>query len=223
MVTVEEVRAALQRPLPGRTAQARMAPVPRPGWEHEQRYQDSCRLAGVLILLYPASSDPAELRLVLTRRAEYPGTHGGQISLPGGGREGNEPLQDTALREAHEEIGVSRQDLAILGRLTPLYIPPSNYCVHPFVAYRPSRPHFHLDSWEVAQVIEMPLGWLFDEQRQLGEFRVHPDRGRLWVPYFEVDGHKVWGATAMVLAELATMLAAKSGVATIASGRLPAG
>jgi len=184
-----------------------MAPQPRPGWDREDSSEPQGRPAGVLLLLYPRVAASDELHLVLTRRAQYPGTHGGQVSFPGGGQEGSEPVVRTALRETLEEIGVSSQDITILGRLTPLYIPPSNYRIHPFIGYRPTPPRFCRDEKEVAEIIELPLGLLFDASRRRSEHRVHPERGRFWVPYFDVYGHKVWGATAMVLAELVALLA----------------
>lgn len=206
-ITVEIVRQAMKCPLPGRAAQARMAPRPRPGWEREGPHAANCRLAGVLLLLYPKPAAVEGLFLVLTRRPDYGGTHGGQISLPGGGREGAESLEVTALREAYEEIGV-RQGITIIGQLTPLYIPPSNYRIYPFVAYQAVPPVFRCDPREVEEILELPVCWLFDVQRRRCETRWQPGRGRFRVPFFEFDGQQVWGATAMVLAEFAAVLAA---------------
>jgi len=205
-VTVEQIRRRLRRSLPGRSAQACMAPVPRPGWDEEHLQSRGCRIAGVLLLLYPKRSRGGTLHAVLTRRVDYDGTHGGQISLPGGGQEGDEPLESTALRETEEEVGVPEQGIELIGRLTPLYIPPSHYRIYPIVGYRAQEPVFCRDPREVAELIEMPLSRLLEHSARCAEFRSLPQRGRVWIPYFDVGGHKVWGATAMVLAEFAAIL-----------------
>lgn len=199
--TVEDFRRALQEPLPGLSAQLRMAPHPRrtrpwpPG--------HSPRRAGVLLLLYPRD---AQWWFPLTLRTQNLATHQGQVSLPGGAWEPDDPnLQHTALRETQEELGIGPEMLQVLGKLTPLYIPPSDFCVHPFVATAEAPPLLHPDPTEVAQVIEAPLQALLDPAARRWEERVV--RG-VWtrVPYFAIGENKVWGATAMVLAEFAACL-----------------
>ena len=198
---IEYVRAAMRGPLPGPRAQVTMAPCPRPlnpfpGVEPRQ--------AGVLLLLYPIHG---VLHLVLTVRTPDLNHHSGQISLPGGGwEEGDASLQETALREAQEEIGVATGRLEILGPLTPLYIPSSNNVVHPFVAYAPRRPVFHPDPREVGELLEAPLHLLLDPTTRREEDWMW--RGAaLRVPYYAIGEHKVWGATAIVLAEFLALLA----------------
>jgi 8-oxo-dGTP pyrophosphatase MutT (NUDIX family) len=146
------------------------------------------------------------LHLVLTVRTSDLNYHSGQISLPGGGWEaGDASLQETALREAHEEIGITTDGLEILGALTPLYIPPSRNVIHPFVAYMPQRPTFDPDPREVAELLEVPLHLLLDPATQREEDWIW--RGApLHVPFYAVGGHKVWGATAIVLAEFLALL-----------------
>lgn len=189
------LRRLLQRAKPGMAAQARMAPHPRPGWPPEKEIAP--RQGGVLILLYPYEG---QLYLVLTRRTETVEAHKGQISLPGGRREGDESVQQTALREAQEELGVSPNAVEVLGSLTPLYIPPSDFCITPIVGWTDIRPDWQPDAVEVAGVLEVPLRHLVDpttvhkETWQRGELTMQ-------VPYFLVQGHQVWGATAMVLSE----------------------
>lgn len=182
-------------PLPGFEAQLTMAPRPRPfspppGVEP--------RRAGVLLLLYPSHG---LLHLALTVRTSDLNHHSGQVSLPGGGwEEGDASLQETALREAREEIGVATGGLELLGSLTPIYVPPSNNIVHPFVAYAPQRPTFHLDPKEVAALLDVPLDLLVDPATRREEdwmWRGEP----LHVPFYAVGEHKVWGATAIILAE----------------------
>jgi 8-oxo-dGTP pyrophosphatase MutT (NUDIX family) len=199
-LSIEDVRAAMRGPLPGPEAQITMAPRPRslvppPGVEPRQ--------AGVLLLLYPLHG---RLRLALTVRTPDLNHHGGQISLPGGGwEEGDTSLQETALREAQEEIGVPADGLELLGPLTPLYIPPSNNVIHPFVAHLPGRPAFYPDPTEVAALLEVPLDLLLDPATRREEDWIW--RGApLHVPFYAVGEHKVWGATAIVLAEFLALL-----------------
>jgi 8-oxo-dGTP pyrophosphatase MutT (NUDIX family) len=162
----------------------------------------------VLILLYPhtVNGTSPELHIALTRRPEYPGVHSGQISLPGGRRELGESLQRTALRETTEEIGVASEALTIIGNLSFLYTPPSNFCIYPFVAISTRRPRFKLDSREVAELIEAPLGLLASPTIRKQEVWHSEKYGERKIPFFEVFGHKVWGATAMILSEFLTLL-----------------
>jgi len=196
------IRRLLQGPKPGLAAQARMSTHPRPGWPPEKGITP--RQGGVLILLYPHKE---QVHLVLTRRTETVENHKGQISLPGGRREGDEPIEQTALREAQEELGVAPREVEVLGTLTPLYIPPSDFCITPVVGWTGARPDWQPDAVEVAQVLEIPLRLLADpatvhqETWQRGELTMQ-------VPYFMVRGHRVWGATAMVLSEFLAILAA---------------
>ena len=177
-----------------------MAPRPLPGRPPDNDV--SPRQGGVLLLLYPHQG---WLHLVLTRRTETLEDHKGQISLPGGRREGNEPIEQTALREVQEELGVAPGAVEVLGTLTPLYIPPSDFRITPLVGRANSRPDWRPDSIEVAEVLEVSLCHLADPStvqeaiQQRGELTVQ-------VPYFLVHGHRVWGATAMVLSEFLAVL-----------------
>jgi 8-oxo-dGTP pyrophosphatase MutT (NUDIX family) len=153
----------------------------------------------VLLLLFPHDD---QVRFVLTRRRDNLAAHAGQISLPGGRREDGESLQETALRETYEEVGIEPQSISILGRLAPLYIPPSDFEVHPFVGWREERPAFVPQLSEVAEIIEAPLSDLLDDSSRREE--VWERNGMsIQVPFFQINSHKVWGATAMVLSEFA--------------------
>lgn len=207
--TLEMIQHALTGPLPGMGGQIKMAPEPRVGQVNRWEVPDDHREAGVLLLLYPhrlPNQPEPELYLVLTRRHDYPGAHGGQISLPGGRREDGEALQITALREAHEEIGLDPTAVEIMGQLSPLYIPPSNFYIYPFIAYSPVRPVFQPDAKEVAELIEVPLPSLFNPAIHREETWHFPNYGERRVPFFDVFGHQVWGATAMILSEFLTLL-----------------
>ncbi len=199
-LTIEHLRAAMRQPLPGLAAQATMAPRPRsfnpaPGVEP--------RLAGVLLLLYPVCG---VLHLVLTVRTPDLNHHSGQISLPGGGwEEGDASMLETALREACEEIGIPAEGLEILGPLTPLYVPPSNNLIHPFVAHSPYRPDFEPDAHEVAALLQIPLPHLLDPVIRCEEDWLR-DGVAMRVPFYRLGDYKVWGATAIVLAEFLALL-----------------
>jgi 8-oxo-dGTP pyrophosphatase MutT (NUDIX family) len=157
------------------------------------------RIGGVLLLLY---CHEQIMHLVLTRRRDDLTSHAGQISFPGGKQEANETAVQTALRETEEEIGVPAAAITILGELTSIYIPPSDFEVHPFVGWMRNgeRPYFVPEPREVAEIIEVPLQQLLDPQtREVGPILV---RGATYtVPFYNVNGHKVWGATAILLSE----------------------
>lgn len=177
-------------------AQAKLSPSLRPRSRDELKLPGAAREAATLVLLYPKDN---ELHFVLTKRRDDLPDHAGQISLPGGSREDKENFQQTALRETCEELGVC-EPIQILGKLTDLYVMPSDFQVHPFVGYAENRPNWKIDPVEVSQVIETPLRLLFDESLKgwsQGEFRgMTFDYG-----WYDILGHKVWGATAIMLSE----------------------
>ena len=178
-------------------AQMKMAPMPRITIRTPET-PGQPRQGEVLVMLYEKMDQP---HLVLTRRRDDLQSHAGQVSFPGGRREAGESLQTTAFREAYEEVGIHPAELDFLGRLSSLYIPPSDYEVHPFVAwYKNGRPHFIPQESEVAEILEVPLSHLLDPNTRVEES--WEIRGfQLNVPFYLVSGHKVWGATAMMLSE----------------------
>jgi 8-oxo-dGTP pyrophosphatase MutT (NUDIX family) len=179
-----------------------MAPAPRPGTERILDPTLNCRRAGVLVLLYPCGGD---LSLVLTRRTDEVDTHRGQISFPGGSMDPGEDPIAAALREAREELAVDTASVEVLGELSPLYIPPSGFCIYPVVAHAAERPGFVPNAGEVAEVLEVSLAHLLDLGTR-GE-EIWPIRGEdVRVPFYRVGHHKVWGATAMVLCELLELI-----------------
>jgi hypothetical protein len=125
------------------------------------------------------------------------------VSFPGGRHEPPETLETTALRETYEEIGVPAADVELIGSLTPLFVVPSNFEVHPFVGRfrRDGRPVFAPDVREVAAILEVPLRLLLDPATRVEESMELRGGLRLRVPCFRVGEHRVWGATAMMLSE----------------------
>ena len=199
----ENVRDALNRPLPGSDAHLAVAPRPRRGW-HAGEIPPGARRAAALILLYPLAEQP---HLLLTVRAGQLAQHAGQVSFPGGGLQPNETVHEAALREAHEEVGVDPQQIRLIGALSPLYIPVSDFALHPVVGVTDRHPALRVAAAEVWRVLETPFAELLTTAGPHRGYRWHDDR-RYQVPYFEVCGERVWGATAMVLAELIAMIGA---------------
>jgi 8-oxo-dGTP pyrophosphatase MutT (NUDIX family) len=156
-----------------------------------------------LILLFPGVTG---LAFYLTRRTETVENHKGQISLPGGAQHSGESLEQTALRETCEEMNVNPASIQIIGGpLTPVYIPVSGFRATAFVAYTPARPDVVPQPGEVVEIIETPVDQIVGEQNiieEVWEIRGH----QATVPFFDVNGNKVWGATAMILGEFAEML-----------------
>lgn len=204
---VEALRARLREPLPGQPAQLAMAPQHRMEPELLRVEGKRCREAAVLALLYPAGRTPT---LVLTVRHGDLEEHAGQIALPGGARDVGEVLSTTALREAREEIGIHPEAVELLGKLTPLYIPPSGFCVYPFVATVTEEPDFLPAPYEVTELIALPVRALLNRDHRKRERRIV--RGQeMIVPYFHVGCYEIWGATAMILSEFSTLVEEATG------------
>lgn len=154
----------------------------------------------------PDATSPhlSNFKIVFIRRGEYVGIHSGQIAFPGGRYEERDgDLRETAMREAEEEIGISRDSYEIMGQLTDLYVPPSNFLVRAFVAYAPQRPTFTPDPREVQEVIELDFSQFFDSNNiKIKDFQAHNSVNNTSAPYFDIEGVTIWGATAMILKEL---------------------
>ncbi len=205
MQTIDGLRERLKNPLPGLSAQELMMgrvlsmPVKVP---------DNARPSAVLCLLFPMNN---ELHLLLMKRREDKTAHSGQVSFPGGSYDTTDAdLKATALREAQEEVGIISSEVEILGALTPLYIPVSNFNVYPFVAYAKQRPVYNLSHNEVSYTIEVPLGSLLHPDRKTRadvESPVMPGVIRQVNAYRLEDGTIIWGATAMIISELEATLA----------------
>jgi 8-oxo-dGTP pyrophosphatase MutT (NUDIX family) len=187
--------------LPGVEAQLRMAPLPRGGWKPGFA-PDQARPAAALLLLFPVQGQAVVL---LTKRSMALPDHPGQVSLPGGGVDPGESIEEAALREAEEEVGLARASVRVIGRLTALHIPVSGFVLHPVVGVAATRPAMRPEPGEVERIIETPVDHLLDPRRRRRVNRVR-DGYEFEMPYFDLDGEQVWGATAMVLAEFAAIL-----------------
>ena len=184
----------LNHQLPGEKAQLRMAPA----FRGELASAENPVPAAVMVLFYLAGK---ETRLVFIKRNQYDGPHSAQVSFPGGAWEaGDRSLEETALWETREEIGISGR-IEILGSLTPLHIPVSNFRVHPFVGWLEGHPVFHPDPSEVQYVIEVSLSELLDPANCDSEIIFHHERS-IEAPFYRVGKEKIWGATAMMLCEV---------------------
>lgn len=202
---VEHIRAKIQEPLPGREAQMQMAMKTR----YDMPFSaPDARVACVLIMLHRDHPTDA-WKVVLIQRATNPrDRHSGQVSFPGGSWDPSDgTLEAVALREAHEEVGVSPVQVQMLGRLTELYIPVSNFVVHPFVGYITGKPVFSPQPGEVEQILTPPLKLFFEKQHQkTTDLRITDGLTIRDVPYFDVDGRVVWGATAMIMSEFKAII-----------------
>jgi 8-oxo-dGTP pyrophosphatase MutT (NUDIX family) len=199
----DALRTRLSGTLPGAEAQLRFVPTPiRPGWRIGH-YPDDARIAAALLLLYPRDQDVA---IPLTVRSSGLARHAGQISLPGGATDPGESLAAAALREAAEEIGVDPAAVRVLGELTPVHVIVSGFTLHPIVGVTDARPAFIAAPGEVDEIVEVSLTDLRDASRiRTGS---HVREGvAIEYPYFDLAGHQVWGATAMVLGEFVSLLA----------------
>lgn len=196
---IAKLEKQLKRPLPGNKAHLKMASKIRLN-ELDNGYDTStAKQSSVLILLYPFQNS---IYSVLMERTSYNGVHSGQISFPGGSWEKKDnSFQETALREANEEVGILPNDVEVIGQLSDMYIPPSNFLVHPFVGFSNKKPQLFPEASEVAQIIEADLETIFHHS-DFREMELEVRGEKIITPYYNIDGHVVWGATAMMLSEL---------------------
>lgn len=192
----------LQQPLPGLEAHRQLVPPERRP-DLGKAFPEKRKVAAVLALLYPKEQ---RVHTCLIRRPSYPGVHGGQIAFPGGRVEVEDRnLLHTALREAEEEVGIAQHLPQQAVELTRLYIPPSGFEVVPFLAHTAQTPHYILQASEVDEIIELPLTDLLKPEI-FSELKVQTSRGTLEVPAYRWKDEIIWGATAMILSEMAELL-----------------
>lgn len=190
--------------LPGLDKQLLMAPNNRENEIRKGLHNPGAIKSSVLILIFPHDG---LLKTVVMLRPSYNGVHSGQISLPGGKWEITDvDMAATALRETQEEIGVEPSTISLVGALSPLYIPPSNYIVFPFIGLADSKPNFLTDSVEVQELIEINLEDLIDKNNSTIRKVSLNDGTSFEVPCYAFGEVIIWGATAMILSEFVELL-----------------
>lgn len=190
--------------LGGLDAQFRLAPKMRLTYTAEKIKARKPKKAAVLALFYPNKEN--ETCFLLTKRASYKGTHSAQISFPGGKIDtADKNLEETALRETFEEVGVQQKVITILREITDVYIPPSNFSATPFIGYTTKKPLL-ITNDEVAETIEILLTDLLDDQN-ISSIKISTSyANNIDVPCFKLNNYVVWGATAMMLNEIKELL-----------------
>jgi len=197
-VNPADLQKRLGGSLPGIAAWRNMAPGKRAFPIDIDDYCD----ASVLVALFPKEG---EWRLPLIVRTDDGGIHAGQVALPGGALLEDETIEGAALREAHEEVGLPPGIVTLLGRLSTLPIPVSRFRVTPVIGTLAIEPEWKLSEQEVESLFTVSLNALSDESRWRSEERQFGEQ-TVTIPYLALGGEKVWGATAMVLAEIAALL-----------------
>jgi 8-oxo-dGTP pyrophosphatase MutT (NUDIX family) len=201
----ENLRKNLASPLPGESAHVRMAPEQRKPISHYEKDLPNAFIAAVMLLVFRSPQD-GQLSTVLIKRRET-GIHASQIALPGGKKELDDPdLIATAIRETQEEISVDPAELEVLGKLSPVYIPPSKFLVTPVVAWYHGNFNFIRQENEVSEVFIVPLRSFIDRELQfVSEFRMHT--GQLTnAPAYRLGEQVMWGATAMIFSEFSEVI-----------------
>lgn len=190
--------------LPGLEAQVRMAP---PGRSTHMQPGHETRNAAVMVTLFPKEN---QWHIVFIERAKSNSQdrHRGQISLPGGKWDAcDKSFAETALRETQEEVGIPSEQIRMLGQLSELFIPVSNFYVYPFVGFMEETPKFVRQEEEVESILEVPVG-LFIRQQTRKKTKMRLSNGVFLpdVPYFDLNGRILWGATAMIMSEFLELL-----------------
>lgn len=210
----DKIHSLLSYELPGEEAQYKMAPSGRRGAKINP--ENPPRKAAVLLPVFFDEKGQAQLLLIL--RKKYDGVHSGQVSFPGGKFDPGEtdPVA-VALRETMEEVGIGQDNVLVAGKLTPLFIPPSNMYVEPVVGILKKVHDWQPHPLEVESIIVAPLRNIFDRNLISEITHEYPGNLILTAPCYTIYGHKVWGATAMILCEFSEVLS-KAGFNTASDG-----
>ncbi|MBW3523118.1 MULTISPECIES: CoA pyrophosphatase [unclassified Chryseobacterium] len=190
--------------LAGDNAHGIFSPPSRPVFTYDQVLEKNPKFAAVNIVLYLKDNEwhfP-----LIVRSTNERDRHSGQISLPGGKREElDKDFAETAIRETSEEIGIEKHYVRIIRELSPIYIPPSNFYVYPFISYTKKNPEFILQQSEAVEVIEFPI-ISFLNLPDSPEIMALPGAGGHEVPVINFNGYIIWGATAMILSEFSQLI-----------------
>lgn len=193
---IKNIKNELLKPLPGLKFQAKMAPAER--LNNYNPNPEFARKGGVLLLLYYSDN---ELNIALIKRAKDGGVHSGQIAFPGGKHEQEDSsIIETALRETNEEIGVNKNSIEVLGTLTNLYIPVSNYNVYPTVGFCNTEPKFTINKSEVEKMILLPLN-NFIKLENIKSGKITVKNQEIETKFYKINDQIIWGATAMIISE----------------------
>lgn len=188
----------------GENAHKIYSPPYRPLFSYEQILTKNPRFAAVNILLY--LKDDQWFFPLMVRTSNENDKHSGQISLPGGSREkSDQNFEKTAIRETSEEMGIDQHYVRIIREMTPIYIPPSNFYVRPFISYTKKNPKFFLQETEALELIEFPIESILSLSTQ-PKFKVLPSSRGVEVPFIDFNGYIIWGATSMILSEFSQLL-----------------
>lgn len=200
----KKIAAEIKRDLPGFSAQKLMAPLGRKPPIEYLKENIVPQKSAVLILLYPDLVTFSPKTVLILRPENEGGNHAGQVSFPGGGyHDSDTDLSQTALREAEEEIGITRDSVLLIGALTSLYIPVSNYIVHPFIGVADKQPDFKINPLEVAGLLECEVdAFLSDVNKGTISKHLKVKNQDRQVPCYSINGKTIWGATAMIISEL---------------------
>ena len=192
--------------LPGEESHYKLAPVVRiREIEKIDIASKHPNKAGVMAVFYPNKQDITSMVLIL--RKTYKGVHSNQVGFPGGRVEDyDKNLKYTALRETEEEVGIPQSEVRVLKKLTKLYIPPSNFWVHPYVGILERTPMLVPQESEVERILEVDVDQFLDERNVITQNITTSYAKNIEVPAFSLNGQVVWGATAMMLSELKDLL-----------------
>ena len=193
----------LQQTLPGLDAQLHLVPATRINELKEIKSPPNAKQSSVLVLFYPYNND---VGILLIKRAKDQSVHSGQISFPGGKKEHTDTdLKETALRETFEEVGITPEKVTIIGSLSKLYSPPSNFDVYPYVGYINHDPDLNTNS-EVEKVLKIKLNELTNPDLLIEKMIYGRDGKKYEVPCYFIQNEIIWGATAMILSELLAII-----------------
>jgi|YNPMSStandDraft_2_1061718.scaffolds.fasta_scaffold03762_3 8-oxo-dGTP pyrophosphatase MutT (NUDIX family) len=201
---VEELKSALKKPLPGREAQFQMIPDPSvKTFYHETNFMNA-KKGAVMIVFFQRNKD---VIFPMIKRQDYEGVHSGQIALPGGKKDPSDvDFQQTALRETFEEIGIHEHKIHVIGKLSEIYIPPSNFLIYPFVGVLYEEPNYYPDLNEVADIYEINVKDLMNPACITKQNMKLFNGLEVSTPCFNIDQKIIWGGTAMILSEMRTIL-----------------